>query len=163
MSDRSTAQHRHHDPAPLRPLTELTPAAVHAIRYVLLDIDDTLTTDGRLEAAAYGALERLQRAGFHVIPVTGRPAGWCDHIARFWPVAAVVGENGAFWFRYDRGRRRLRQWYWSTETERRVARARLTELEQTIVAAVPGTSRRMRSPARVRRTRLAMRRSGSST
>lgn len=30
------------------------------------------------------------------MPITGRPAGWCDHIARFWPVDAVVGENGAF-------------------------------------------------------------------
>src|SRR5258706_7497130 len=115
MSDRSTAQHRHHDPAPLRPLAELAPAAVHAIRYVLLDIDDTLTTDGRLEAAAYGALERLQRAGFYVIPVTGRPAGWCDHIARFWPVAAVIGEDGAFWVRYDRRPRRPRPSYLSTQ------------------------------------------------
>jgi hydroxymethylpyrimidine pyrophosphatase-like HAD family hydrolase len=34
-----------------------------------------------------------------VIPVTGRPAGWCDLIAREWPVDGVVGENGAlvFW------------------------------------------------------------------
>src|SRR5690349_7075111 len=109
MSEGSPAQVRPPDAASLRPLAELSPAAAHGVRYVLLDIDDTLTTDGRLEAAAYGALERLQRGGFHVIPVTGRPAGWCDHIARFWPVAAVVGENGAFWFRYDRGRRRLRQ------------------------------------------------------
>ena len=30
--------------------------------------------------------------------MTGRPAGWCDHIARFWPVDAMVGENGAFTF-----------------------------------------------------------------
>src|SRR5260370_107016 len=136
MSDRSTAPIRQRDPAPLRPLADLSPAAAHAVRYVLLDIDDTLTTDGRLEAASYGALERLQRGGFYVIPVTGRPAGWCDHIARFWPVAAVVGENGAFWFRYDRGRRRLRQWYWSTPEERRVSRARLDALEQAILAAV---------------------------
>ena len=63
---------------------------------MLLDIDDTLTTDGRLTAAAYGALEKLSARGLRVIPVTGRPAGWCDMIARFWPVEAVVGENGAF-------------------------------------------------------------------
>ena len=36
------------------------------------------------------------------MPVTGRPAGWCDHIARMWPVDAVVGENGAFYFCYAR-------------------------------------------------------------
>src|SRR6267142_1735837 len=119
------------------PLAECPRETLAAVEGVLTDIDETVSTDGRLTAEAYGALEGLKKAGFYVIPVTGRPAGWCDHIARFWPVAAVIGENGAFWFRYDRGRRRLRQWYWSTETERRVARARLTELEHAIVAAVP--------------------------
>jgi len=133
----------------LRPLVELAADAVEAIRYVLLDIDDTLTTDGHLEAAAYGALERLQRAGLYVIPVTGRPAGWCDHIARMWPVAAVVGENGAFWFRYDRTRRRLRQQFWTPPEERRAARARLAELERTILAAVPGSALASDQPYRV--------------
>jgi hypothetical protein len=65
------------------------------IQFVLTDIDDTLTTEGRLPAASYEALERLQRAGLAVIPITGRPAGWCDMIVRFWPVDAVVGENAA--------------------------------------------------------------------
>jgi len=41
-----------------------------------------------------------------VIPVTGRPAGWCDCIVRQWPVAAVVGENGAFAYYLEEGRRR---------------------------------------------------------
>ena len=69
------------------------PVAVRrAVRAVLLDIDDTLTSDGRLTSAAYDALERLAAAGLRVVPVTGRPAGWCDMIARFWPVDAVVGE-----------------------------------------------------------------------
>ncbi len=71
-------------------------AAVARVRALLADIDGTMTSDGRLGAAAYRAMEQLQEAGVHVVPVTGRPAGWCDHIARFWPVAAVVGENGAF-------------------------------------------------------------------
>ena len=69
---------------------------------MLTDIDDTLTSDGRLTARAYAAMERLHAAGRIVIPVTGRPAGWCDHIARMWPVDAVVGENGAFYLRYDK-------------------------------------------------------------
>ena len=46
-------------------------------------------------------MEALKKAGLLVIPVTGRPAGWCDLIARFWPVDAVVGENGAFWMWHD--------------------------------------------------------------
>jgi HAD superfamily hydrolase (TIGR01484 family) len=69
------------------------------LRYILMDIDDTLTREGKLLASAYKALWKLKEAGLKVIPVTGRPAGWCDLIAREWPVDGVVGENGAlaFW------------------------------------------------------------------
>ena len=69
------------------------------VRYVLMDIDDTLTKEGKLLASSYAALWKLKEAGLKVIPVTGRPAGWCDLIARQWPVDGVVGENGAlaFW------------------------------------------------------------------
>ena len=63
-----------------------------------MDIDDTLTLRGKLPASAYAALWRLKAAGLAVIPVTGRPAGWCDCIARQWPVDGIVGENGAFVF-----------------------------------------------------------------
>ena len=73
-----------------------------SIRGVFTDVDDTLTTDGRLTAEAYSAMESLQKKGMAVVPITGRPAGWCDHIARMWPVDGVVGENGAFYFCYDR-------------------------------------------------------------
>lgn len=66
------------------------------MRGVCLDIDDTLTTHSQLTSSAFEALWALKSAGFAVVPVTGRPAGWCDHIARFWPVDGVIGENGAF-------------------------------------------------------------------
>jgi len=69
---------------------------------VFTDIDDTLTTGGKLDAATYAALEALKRAGLLVIPVTGRPAGWCDLIARLWPVDGVIGENGALYMWHDR-------------------------------------------------------------
>ena len=73
------------------------------VRGVCLDIDDTLSTRGKLTDEAYSALWNLKRAGFAVVPITGRPAGWCDHFARFWPVDAVVGENGAFTFFMEKG------------------------------------------------------------
>ena len=38
-----------------RPLHELPAAVRRGLRWVLCDIDDTLTSDGRLEAAAYAA------------------------------------------------------------------------------------------------------------
>ncbi len=73
------------------------------INYVLCDIDDTITTNGKLSANAYNALWQLSENGISVIPVTGRPAGWCDMIIRQWPVNAVVGENGAFVFYFENG------------------------------------------------------------
>lgn len=80
----------------MRPLATMTFQEAKAVRYVLMDIDDTLTTEGKLTADSYAALWRLRNAGMIVVPITGRPAGWCDLIARQWPVDGVVGENGAF-------------------------------------------------------------------
>jgi HAD superfamily hydrolase (TIGR01484 family) len=121
-----------------RPLGAFPAGRRARVRGLLFDIDETLTTDGRLTAVAYGALERLHRAGFLTVPVTGRPAGWCDHIARMWPVDAVVGENGAFYFRYQRDERRLIKRFMADEAERAANRRRLADLQAAILAAVPG-------------------------
>ena len=117
----------------MRPLSELD---TRSVRAVLVDIDETLTTGGKLTAEAYGALERLQQAGLRVVPVTGRPAGWCDHIARMWPVDAAVGENGAFYFFYSGGR--LHKRFQDNMTSRAEKRARLDAIAAQILAAVPG-------------------------
>ena len=104
----------------MRPLEEMPAEACRNIAVVLTDIDDTLTEHGRLPARAYSALERLKVAGFIVAPITGRPAGWCDLIARQWPVDGVVGENGAFYFRHDA--------------------ALLDEIRRAVLAEVPGAA-----------------------
>ena len=77
----------------MRPLAEMDPRGIRAL---LFDIDETLTTEGKLTGEAYAALEKLHAAGRRTIAVTGRPAGWCDHIARMWPVDGVVGAIGVF-------------------------------------------------------------------
>ncbi len=98
------------------------------VAFVLCDLDDTLTLDGILPAASYAALEDLGRKGRHVVIVTGRPAGWCDMIARLWPVAAVVGENGGFYFRYDRQAKRMLRAFQRSDDERRADQARLAAI-----------------------------------
>ncbi len=120
------------------PLGEFSLKERRAVRGVLCDIDDTLTTDGRLTAEAYAAMERLQQAGLPVIPITGRPAGWCDHIARMWPVAAVAGENGAFYFRYDHDKRVMKRVYADEPAARARNREQLATIAQEIVKSVPG-------------------------
>ena len=124
----------------MRPLRDMDDRALAECSVVLTDIDDTLTTDGRLSAAAYAALERLSLAGLAVVPITGRPAGWCDMIARFWPVAGVVGENGAFYFAYVRAARTMRKRFFASEAERRDNRARLGVLCEKILREVPGAA-----------------------
>ncbi len=133
----------------MRPLAQLDPRGTSA---VLLDIDDTLTTDGRLTAEAYQALEALKRAGKRVVPVTGRPAGWCDHIARMWPVDAVVGENGAFYFWHAAGR--LHRRYHDDAAVRAAKRQKLQAIAQRIVDAVPGSA--LASDQAYRETDLAI-------
>jgi HAD superfamily hydrolase (TIGR01484 family) len=120
------------------PLTALPDKTRNAIRGVLTDIDDTVATGGRVTAAAYAAMERLRQAGLLVIPVTGRPAGWCDHIARMWPVDAVVGENGALYVLHDDRAGKLRKRYADSEPDRRAARQRQGEVAARILRAVPG-------------------------
>ena len=138
----------------LRPLSDMPEDARRGIRGVLTDIDDTLSTRGRLTAEAYGAMERLAAAGRFVIPITGRPAGWCDHIARMWPVDAVVGENGAFYMRYNRDTRRLLRRFVDNEPTRLANRARIAAIGERIVAAVPGCA--LASDQSYRETDLAI-------
>jgi HAD superfamily hydrolase (TIGR01484 family) len=124
----------------MKPLSEFPVEARRRVRIVLTDIDDTLTTGGHLHAAAYSALERLRNSGLLVIPVTGRPAGWCDHIARMWPVDAVVGENGAFWFRHDSKARKLLKRYVIDEDQRGVRALRMDAVAERILKEVPGSA-----------------------
>ncbi len=83
---------------------QILPETAGEIRYILHDIDDTITNGGKLTAEAYSALWKLHDAGLKVVPVTGRPAGWCDMAIRQWPVDAIVGENGAFVYYWENGR-----------------------------------------------------------
>jgi len=124
----------------MRPLADFPLADRAAIEVVLTDIDDTLTHEGRLPAVAYGAMERLREAGLAVVPITGRPAGWCDLIARQWPVDGVVGENGAFYYRYDDQARRMTRRYWKSAQERAADRARLDQVRDLILTRVPGAA-----------------------
>ena len=124
----------------LRPLTAMPDAIRRNVRGVLADIDDTITTHGYLTPEAYHALARLRAAGKLVIPITGRPAGWCDHIARMWPVDAVVGENGALFMRYDNTRRKLVRRFVIDMVTRAAQRDRLATIGAQILAAVPGTA-----------------------
>ncbi|WP_416398858.1 HAD-IIB family hydrolase [Allohahella sp. A8] len=82
------------------------------------DVDDTLTTGGQLLPETYLALCKLAAAGIRVVPVTGGCAGWCDQIIRTWPVAAVIGEGGAF-YAHRTAPQTVRWHYWDNQASHR--------------------------------------------
>lgn len=120
----------------MRPLSEMSAAEARAVTVVCTDIDDTLTQNGRLLDEAYHAMWRLHNAGVRVLPVTGRPAGWCDLIARQWPVAAVVGENGAFVTYMDD---EVMMEYVHPSIPAARVREKLEEVRESVLARVPGS------------------------
>ncbi len=130
----------------MQPILNLTSESLSEVKYILHDIDDTITNGGKLLPESYGALWKLSRAGFQVIPVTGRPAGWCDLILREWPAAAVVGENGAF-VDYWEGNERKRFFHPSVPKER--LRDRLKQIEEACLREVPGCRVSKDQPYRV--------------
>lgn len=117
----------------LIPVQEISATVCRNIDFIFTDIDDTLTVSGRIPASTYVALWQARNAGIQVVPITGRPAGWCDHLARMWPVAAVVGENGALAFSMQE--HRIQRLYAPRLND---AAKKLENIRQEILESVPG-------------------------
>src|SRR5512137_304462 len=124
----------------MKPITEITKQEISRVKGVLFDIDDTFTLDGRIRSEAFSALWELHDKGFIVVPITGRPAGWCDHIARMWPVDGVVGENGALYFWYDQQEKKVKKRFMDPDPVREENRRRLSLIKDEILRSVPGTA-----------------------
>ncbi|MBF0360533.1 MAG: HAD-IIB family hydrolase [Oligoflexia bacterium] len=115
----------------MKPLQEMKCSNV---QYLFFDIDDTFSTHGKISQNAYSSLWNLHHHGIKIIPVTGRPAGWCDHIARMWPVDAIVGENGAFYFMMKNGK--LQKYYLISDDEKKLNRLKLEDIKNEILSNV---------------------------
>ena len=113
-------------------LAAMSPVEARGLRALFTDIDGTLTdAEGRISADVFAAMERAGAADLPVVPITGRPAGWADLIARTWPIDGVVGENGGLYFRRERdaaGQDAMLRVFAQDEAERRRNRARLNAL-----------------------------------
>jgi hypothetical protein len=66
-----------------------------------------------------------------------------------WPVAGVVGENGALVYAYDRPRRRMERTYLIPEEERREGQRRLERIRERALREVPGCAVAADQPFRV--------------
>jgi len=130
-----------------QPLADLRCATLRSVIGIMTDIDDTLTSSGRLDPPALEALRALRAAHLPVIAITGRPLGWSEPFARTWPVAAIVAENGAVAL-VPEGTA-LHVEYAQDEATRARNAARLREVAQRVLREVPGAALARDSAGRV--------------
>jgi HAD superfamily hydrolase (TIGR01484 family) len=119
----------------VKPLDALDRAEATGLKGVLFDLDDTVLSHGVLERDAYAALWALRDAGLALVAVTGRPAGWGEVIARQWPVAGCVVENGAVFLLRDGAG--VLQRDGCDERTRKERRAKLADLVDRVRESVP--------------------------
>ena len=128
----------------MRPLEAMTAAEAAGLSAIFTDIDGTITDpEGRIPSSTFVAMERARSGGLAVVPITGRPAGWCDLIARTWPVDGVVGENGGLYFRRQAGAdgtEGMDRVFVQDEALRATHRARLTDLAAELLERHPGAA-----------------------
>jgi HAD superfamily hydrolase (TIGR01484 family) len=125
----------------MKELSELSRSQATDIRAVFTDIDGTLTDQGgRIASSVFAAMERARQAGVVVVPITGRPAGWCDLIARTWPIDGVIGENGGLYFRCGAHGESMLRIYAQDEQSRRLNRERLQKLGEDLLRRHPGAA-----------------------
>lgn len=118
----------------------ITSEIVKNLTGIFFDIDDTFTLAGKIPSIAFQALWDLKDSGLKAVPITGRPAGWCDHIARMWPIDGIVGENGAFYFWFDEDEHKLKKRFLDSDEVRARNRLRLHQIRDEILTKVPGTA-----------------------
>ena len=121
----------------MKALSDLSAQRLKHVRGVLTDVDGTLTTGPVVTAATYAAVQALYEKGLLVIPITGGPAGMCMTMARMWPVSAVIGESGAFYFRHLRAERKMIKQFWFDQPTRVENRKRILKARDSILAQVP--------------------------
>ena len=120
----------------MRDLMQAPRDTFRSVRFVLTDMDETLTHHGRLSARTYQSLERLQQAGIKVIPVTAAPAGWADQMARMWPVDGVICENGGLFLQRDGHHAVIRHW-WHPSNQRTAIAQKLQTIAEHVMGQIP--------------------------
>jgi HAD superfamily hydrolase (TIGR01484 family) len=122
------------------------------VRALFSDVDGTMTTGDRIEAATYDALERLGESGIPVIMVTGRSAGFAHAAMKMTPVPVVVSENGGVTF--VREGKRLHKLYGVPQASLPEWRRRMNDVAVDVMSKVPGA--RLSSDSKYREVDLAI-------
>jgi len=118
------------------------------VKIILTDIDDTLTTDGKLSVATLHALDRSKQAGFLRIAVTGRPTYWTLPLLRLCHFDAVIAENGASAFWLDKEGKQQEMFYAVAEV-RKQHRQQLEQFAHLLHARFPEVQIASDAPQRI--------------
>jgi len=144
---------------PMLPLSDWPLEQRRNIIGVFTDIDDTLTTHQAITPDALQALADLKTAGLAVIPITGRPVGWCAPHALGdatrglpkWSVDAMVAENGGVAFAPElisqnglqplsnKGQK-LSKIYFSDASQLQTNQQKMRQVAELILQQVPGSA-----------------------
>ena len=76
-------------------MIDINKANLKEIKFIISDVDDTITTNGKLHPVALEAMYKAVENGLKIILVTGGSAGWADVYIRQWPINYVITESGA--------------------------------------------------------------------
>ena len=120
-------------------INEINTEFCKGINTIFADIDDTISSEGKILPEAYNALWRLHDNGINIVPITGRCAGWVDHIARMWPVKGVVGENGAFYAYMDYSGKipKLKKRYYFPPEKVKVFQEKFEDIKKDVFSKYP--------------------------
>lgn len=77
---------------------EIDQQLLDKIKLIATDMDGTLTVEGKFPSRLGQALWDLQSAGYAVVIVTGRSAGWVSGLAHYLPIQGAIAENGGLFF-----------------------------------------------------------------
>jgi HAD superfamily hydrolase (TIGR01484 family) len=132
----------------MKPLSSWPQTARDKIAGVFTDIDDTLTTEGAITPDALEALHHLKAQGLMVIPITGRPVGWCMPFASTLPVDAMVAENGAVALLYNKPINQVNKIYQQDLGTRTQNFQEMQRIAKRVLQEIPGTVMAQDSPGR---------------
>jgi HAD superfamily hydrolase (TIGR01484 family) len=77
------------------PFDDANPAARSNARFLMFDVDDTVTWKGQLPEVSARALYAAKAAGLELVAVTGRSFSWGEMLMRLFPLTAAIAETGA--------------------------------------------------------------------
>ncbi len=116
--------------------SEIPSKIANKVEVIFCDIDDTISFEGKILPETYSSLWDLYKNNIKIVPITGRCAGWVDHIARFWPVSGVIGENGAL-FMYMDDKNHLKKKNYLNNPQVQESKRKLKLIENEVLTQFP--------------------------